>query len=206
MQRTLLALFLTLTLAAGADVPWGDETIMRVGGHRKLPGGVTLQLIGVGDGATLSLGAISRRLKPGETMVVGSYRVYLVELQDDKAVLKWARTPAADNATQLLEGYGWERVDGSSQRLDIDLPADLSGVAAEYQKASRRIGLDLRPLAGKKVMVRKYRLREVASNNSELYAYLVISPEGLVSGAWLAPEGANAPSIAALDQRALLQW
>lgn len=206
MQRFLLGLCLTLTLAVAADVPWGDEVTMRVGGHKKLPGGTTLQLIGVGDGATLAVGTTSRRVKPGETMVVGSYRVYVVDLKEDKCVLKWARTPSVENATEFIESYGWERVDASSQQSTVDLPADLSGVAADYQKASRRIGLDLRPVAGKKTLVRKYRLREVASNAAELYAYLAISQEGLIVGAWLAPEGATAPTVAALDQRALLQW
>lgn len=206
MLRYLLSLLLALTLTVAADVPWGDDVVMRVGGHRKLPGGVTLNLVGVGEGATLALGSTSRRLQPGETMVAGSYRVYLVGISDDKCIVKWVRTPSVDQATELLESYGWQRVDGASQQLTLDLPVDLEGPAADYQKASRRIGLDLRPVAGKKTILRKYRLREVASNATEIYAYLAISPDGLVVGAWLAPEGPSVSSVAALDQRALLQW
>lgn len=206
MLRNLLSLFLALSLTVAADVPWGDDVVMRVGGHRKLPGGVQLHLVGVGEGATLALGRISRRVQPGETMVVGSYRVYLVSIGDDKCVVKWVRTPSVDQATELLESYGWQKIDGTSQQLTVDLSADLDGPAAEYQKASRRIGLDLRPVAGKKTILRRYRLREVANSSKEIYAYLAISPEGQVVGAWLAPEGASDANVAALDQRALLQW
>lgn len=113
---------------------------------------------------------------------------------------------AADPGTALLAKYGYA-ARGPTEDITLDLPTNLdeSAAATHYQAASREIGLDLTPHAGRKVLVRKYDVGRTTKSGFHVFAYVAVADDGAV-GAWVATDGPIAPGITSLANAKVMDW
>lgn len=117
-----------------------------------------------------------------------------------------AEPSVADPGTALLAKYGYA-ARGPTEDITLDLPANLdeSAAATHYQAASREVGLDLTPHAGKKVLVRKYDVGRTTKSGFHVFAYVALA-HGAAVGAWVATDGPIAPGITSLSNAKVMDW
>lgn len=116
----------------------------------------------------------------------------------------WAAAGASEreDGQKLLARYGWV-CETNTVEMAYTVPESLRASPQNlYQSASREIGLDLAPAAGKEIIVVRYTLsRRSNATNSLLFAQVAFD-KGRIIGAWLSTDAPIAPGIASLDEKA----
>lgn len=108
-------------------------------------------------------------------------------------------------AAKFVEKFGWHIDDAVKPSLaELDFPQSFSGLPFyHYQSASMASGVDMTPLLGKKVEMRRYTLKEKTTRSGQgftMYVHLIIE-NGEVMGAWRTDSSASAPGISSMVRR-----
>lgn len=114
------------------------------------------------------------------------------------AVPAWS-APDLAAGRKLLSHYGWT-CESNTVEMAFPVSESLTGMPETfYQSASKKIGLDLTPAAGKEVSLVRYTLsKRSKETNSQIFAHVAFF-KGKIIGAWLSTDGPIAPGIVPLD-------
>lgn len=200
-MRNLLVFLLLLGLPAGAvEYHLKPRETQKVGST-----GLTVRVVErQPQGIKLQLGKERFDLKVGEEVrQAGYYLVKLERVGESIVTVSVVSRPSSADVDKFLQSWGW-RIERELAPLELEIGSVTGMPTTFYQSASQSVALDLKPLEGKKVQVRTFRMQQRTGEGAEVRAYVAVQ-DGWVYGAWVATDAAVAPGVIPVSDTTTIQ-